>query len=165
MPFLESLVRTAFSTISSWNSNIANNNTNSYLGQKWKWPFKNTNSNAKNVVQWLSTWEPRFNTQDCWRTHYLAEKTSSPANRATTFFYTTESIGILSKERESREGFFPILAQPFLPGWAIRALQPGSPLAHIGPLGDPLWSCQKQKFQSDSLVGFIGNTTCCKEYS
>lgn len=131
LSFLESLVLTAFSTVSSWNSNIANDNTNSYLGQKWKWPFENTNSNTKNVVQWLSIWEPRFNTQDCGRTHHPAAKTSSPANRATTFFYTIESIGILLRERKSREDFFLIPAQPSLPGWAIRALQPASPLAHL----------------------------------
>lgn len=111
LPSLESLVLTTRNHWESCNSNIVNDNTNSYLGQKWKWPFKNTNSNAKNVIQWLGMWEPRFNTQACWRTH-LADKTSSPANRATTFFCTIESTGILLRERESREGQSPSTLRP-----------------------------------------------------
>lgn len=165
LSFLESLVLTAFSTVSSWNSNIANDNTNSYLGQKWKWPFENTNSNIKNVVQWLSIWEPRFNTQDCWRTHHPAAKTSSPANRATTFFLYYRINRDSVKRKEKQGGLLSDPCPALSPRLGHQSSAASQSPSTLSPLGDPLWSCQKQKFQSDSLVGFIGNTTCCKEYS
>lgn len=139
LSFLESLVLIAFSTVSSWNSNIANDNTNSYLGQKWKWPFKNTNSNTKNVVQWLSIWEPRFNTQYCWRTHHPADKTSS---QPCYYFFLYYRINRDSVKRKEKQG--GLLSDP-CPALSPRLghLQPASPLAHLA-----LWETLSDQVKS-----------------